>query len=221
MKNISIHSEPIDAQNRLAKLGLTEELLLQPVLRGQAEARSRTDNHPPMYRGLTPWGETTCALREILSPEGWTRCDEGNLPFTVNKEGTLAIIVATGDQNTGNKVINPCTKSVKGPQTIKAVEENDRQNTLFPMKLDTADVKKMCEVGGRETWMLLFHRDLETREVRCELSRPINVDEEGHVAAWAERIILNSIPFDADTLKIPTDAPQTPNIDVNVKLRSA
>jgi len=69
--------------------------------------------------------------------------------------------------------------------------------------------------------MLLFYRDLETRQVQCELSRPININEEGQVADWAERIILGPSPFDTDTLKVPTDAPQTPNIDVNVKLRTA
>jgi hypothetical protein len=174
-----------------------------------------------MYRGLTPWGEATCALREGLSPEGWTRSDEGNLPFTVNKENTLAIIVATGDENTGNNSASPCTKSTKGPQTAKAVAENERQASLFPIKMDPNDVEKMCETGGRETWMLLFHRDLEARQVRCELSRPINMNQEGQVADWAERIILGSIPLDADSVKIPTNAPQTPNINVNVKLRSA
>ncbi|HYW99711.1 MAG TPA: hypothetical protein VE822_11410 [Candidatus Elarobacter sp.] len=221
MKNIAVHSDPIDAHSRLAELGLTEDLLLQPVLRGLAEARSRTDNHPPMYRGLTPWGEATCALRESLSPLGWVRSDEENLPFTVNRDGTLAIIVATGDHNTGNKAISPCTKSAKGPQTIKAVEENERQASLFPMKIEIVDVEKLREVSGRETWMLLFYRDLETRQVQCELSRPININEEGQVADWAERIILGPSPFDTDTLKVPTDAPQTPNIDVNVKLRTA
>jgi hypothetical protein len=219
MKNIAIHFEPIDARRRLSQLGLTEDVLIQAVLRGQSEARSRTENHPKMYSALTPWGEANCALREGLSTEGWTRCDEGNLPFTVNKDETLAIIVATGDQNTGNKDLHPCTKSAKGPQTVKVVEENQR--SLFPIKIDSGDVEKMREAQGRETWMLLFHRDDVNYEVRCELSRPINMDEDGHVAGWAERIILRSTPFESDAVKIPTDAPQTPNINVNIKLRSA
>jgi len=219
MKNVAIYSEPSDAHRRLAQLGLTEDILIQAVLRGQAEGRSRTENHPQMYRGLTPWGEANCALREGLSTEGWIRCDEGNLPFTVNKDRTLAIIVATGDQNTGNKTLHPCTQSAKGPQTVKAVAENQR--SLFPIKIDSDDVEKMREAHGRQTWMLLFHRDAGNRQVRCELSRPIDMDEDGHVAGWAERIVLNPTPFDSDAVRIPTDAPQTPNIDVNVKLRNA
>jgi hypothetical protein len=174
-----------------------------------------------MYRGLTPWGETTCALRESLLLEGWTRSDEGNLPFTVNKNGTLAIIVATGDEKTGNKDESPCTKSTKGPRTASAVASNERQASLFPIQLIPDDLTKIEGPDGRMTWMLMFHRNFETRELRCELSRPINMDSEGHVARWAERIILRSIPLDFDTVSLPIDVPQTPNFDVDVKLRSA
>src|SRR5947207_12996195 len=108
MKNIAVHSDPIDAHSRLAELGLTEDLLLQPVLRGLAEARSRTDNHPPMYRGLTPWGEATCALRESLSPLGWVRSDEENLPLTAKRAVTLAIIMVSGEHNTAYSPVSPC-----------------------------------------------------------------------------------------------------------------
>jgi hypothetical protein len=54
------------------------------------------------------------------------------------------------------------------------------------------------------------------------LSLPVGMDEEGRVDGWDERIILGSTPFDADTLKVPTDVnpPQSPNIIVNVKRRA-
>jgi hypothetical protein len=221
MSTVAIYSQPIDARNRLAELGLAEEILSTAIKRGQAEARSRTDNHPPMYRYLTPWGETTCALREGLLPKGWTRSDEGNLPFTVNPDGTLAIIVSTGDQNTGNKDASPCTKCTKGPRTIDAVESNERQASLFPIHLTPADIKKMQETGRRITWILMFHRDPNTQELRFELSRPINMNEEGQVAGWYERIIFGAIPFDDNVDRMSPDVPQTPIIDVDVKLRSA
>ena len=58
---------------------------------------------------------------------------------------------------------------------------NQRQLTLFgDIRLQPADLANV-NVNGRMTWLLLMHRDLKTREVRCELSRPVNMNEDGRV----------------------------------------
>jgi hypothetical protein len=100
-----------------------------------------------------------------------------------------------------------------------AVADNEAQYKLFPdMRLTPTDLKA---IGARETWILLFYRDHETREVRSELSRPINVNMEGKVDGWAERIILKSRPIGGDVLEIPNDeTPQTPEIKVNINRRA-
>lgn len=214
-----VYSESIDVRRKLSDLGVSEEVLSEAVTRGQAEARARTDNHPPMYRNLTPWGETTCALRESLSRDGWKRSDEGNLPFTVNADSTLAILVSTGDQNTGNRDASPCTKCSKGPRTVDAVESN--QLSLLPVALTPEEIKAIQNAESRVTWMLLFYLDLTKRELRSELSSPIDMNREGQVADWAERIILTTMPFDGDVIRVTPEVPQTPTINVDVKLRSA
>jgi hypothetical protein len=74
---------------------------------------------------------------------------------------------------------------------------------------------------GQITWLLLIHCDWQQREVRCELSLPVGMDEEGRVDGWEERIILEPTPFDRDDLEIPDDEiEQTPAITVNVKRRA-
>jgi len=162
-----------------------------------------------------------CALREQVIPRNWERSDEGNLPFTVNPTRTVAIAVATGDEDTGKPDRQPCTKSSKGPMTKKAVRTNERQMLLFgDLRLRPEDLKKINE---RMTWLLLIHCDLETREVRSELSRPVNMNEEGRVDGWDERIILTSVPLDGDEAVIvpPVDnPPQTPEIVVEIKRRA-
>lgn len=220
--NSVAYIDPMEMRGRLAELGLKEEDLLLAIQRGQAARLSCTRNHPPQSSGYYAWSETVCTLRERLIPLGWERSDERNLPFTVNPEKSVAIAVATGDEATGRSDEKPCTKSSKGPRTAEAVAVNERQLELFgnlPLRPEQLAMFNECM-----TWLLLFHCDTEAREVRCELSRPVKMDEEGYVDDWAERVILTAFPFGGDSAKVPniplTDAPQSPEIVVEIKKRT-
>jgi hypothetical protein len=202
-----LHTEPFERRNRLAELGLDEDLLRQALQQGFSEWATCTLNHPPSFPGLLFWGETVKALRDLFAPFGWARSNEGNLPFTVNEAQTVAIAVATGDEATGNPDETPCTKSSKGPHTAGAVRVNARQLDLFPITVLPEDLARIKGDGKRMTWILLFNRDEANREVRCELSRPTSMSDNQHVDGWIERIILGSIPFDGDVAQIPTDRP--------------
>jgi hypothetical protein len=217
-----LHTQSFERRNRLADLGLDEEILRQALQRGFSEWAACTLNHPPSYPGLLFWGETVKVLRDLLAPAGWERSNEGNLPFTVNKARTVAIAVATGDEVTGNPDETPCTKSSKGPHTAGAIRINARQLDLFPIAVLPEDLARIKGDGKRMTWLLLFHRDENGREVRCELSRPTSMSENQHVDGWIERIILGSIPFDGDMTQLPADnAPEGPAVDaVEIKRRA-
>jgi hypothetical protein len=116
------------------------------------------------------------------------------LPLVLNESRTIAISVSTGTEGTGLRDGNPCTSSAKGPKTAGVVQVNQLQEFLFPeMALPS---KESLSATGRATWILLMHRDRDAQEVRCELSRPISMTDDGHVDGWAERIILNPTPFD-------------------------
>ena len=211
--------KPMQVRSRLADLGLEEINLLLPVQRGQAARLSCTTNHPPQFPGIYAWSETVCALREQLIPLGWERSDEGNLPFTVNAERSVAIAVATGDEATGHLEKKPCTKSSKGPRTAGAVADNEWQSLLFPdLRIRPEHLEK---INARMTWLLLIHSDMEAKQVRCELSRPVNMNDEGRVDDWAERIILTAFQFGGDSVNVPLDnAPQSPEIVVEIKKRA-
>ncbi len=201
----TVHMQPFERRNRLAELGLEEELLRQALQQGLSEWATCTDNHPTSFPGLLFWGETVKSLRDLLAPHGWERANEGNLPFTVNGAKTVAIAVATGDEETGNPEETPCTKSSKGPHTAGAVRVNALQLDLFPITVLPEDLARIKGDGKRMTWILLFHRDHVTREVRCELSRPTSMSDNQHVDGWIERIILEPIRFDGDIAQIPVD----------------
>jgi hypothetical protein len=142
------------------------------------------------------------------------------LPIVFHKKRKIAITVATGDEATGKPDFDPCTKCPKGPQTRSNISNN--QLKLFPEEFVRAAYEQTTAKSGFITWLLLFHADELTRQVRSELSLPVGMNEEGRVDGWDERIILGSAPFDADTLKVPVDdnPPQSPSIIVNVKRRA-
>lgn len=201
-----------DARRRLEELGLDSEALLDVARRGMAAAAGCTQNHPAVLSGILGWGETICALREYLIPEGWNRLDEANLPLTVNSDETVALTVATGDEDTGRPEGSPCTKSKKGPRVATAVAVNQLQ--LFPIPVHL----RQDEVAGRATWLLLIHRDRAARELRTELSRPVNMGEDGRVDGWSERIILGSVPFD-EQFNVRPASPDTPSPDIVVEIK--
>jgi hypothetical protein len=215
-----LHAEPHDVRNRLALLGLEEDSLLNAVRVGQLQRNNCTPHHPPSFPGLSAWADTVKTLRDILVPEGWQIDNPRGLPIVFHGKKRIALTVATGDEATGRPEFDPCTKSPKGPQTRSNISNN--QLKLFPEEYVRAAYEQTTAKTGFITWLLLIHSDELTREVRCELSLPVGMNEHGQVDGWDERIILGSTPFDADTLKVPTDVnpPQSPNIIVNVKRRA-
>ncbi|WP_019657960.1 hypothetical protein [Variovorax atrisoli] len=217
---MQIHVENHDVETRLAQLGLEEDQLAQIVKRGYVAFASCTLNDPPLYPGFTAWATMVRALREYLLPEGWERCDDNNYSLVINPVGTLAIAVATGDGATGCKDAQPTTRSSKGPSTAEAVTSNQLQLDLgFPPVEVAVSSNEATSEEQRMTWILLVHRALG--EVRCELSLPTSMGEDGRVDGWRERIILGAIPTDLDPLEVtPPSPPDQPDIDVDVKRRA-
>lgn len=212
MSNRPLVETGTDARRRLEELDLETEWLLEAARRGMAAAASCTANHPAVLSGILGWGETICALRDRLLPEGWRRLDEGNLPLTVNEAGTIALTVATGDEETGRPDGNPCTKSKKGPRVASAVANNQLQ--LFPVAVHL----RPDDATGRVTWLLLIHRDRAARELRAELSRPVSMGEDGRVAAWSERIMLGAVPYD-DPVIVDPASPKNSGSDIVVEIK--
>lgn len=207
----AIRSIPSDVSARLASLGLTQEDLIQAVSRGILARSECTPNHPPLHAGFVTWSNTVCALREILMSKGWTRSDDGNYSVVIHPSGSLAIAVATGDENTGSLNANPMTKSPKGPSTRSAIAVNQNQASLFP---ELIPVLPSSEIEGRMTWLLLI--GYISGKVKAELSLPINCD--GKVDGWKERLILSDIEIDPSrAISIDPVLPNLPDIEIDVQ----
>lgn len=197
--------------DRLAELGLTEEVLLQSVTIAQGFAARCTDNHPRIYAGLVMWAETLKAARDLLRPLGWHKQETGTYERFINEAGTVGIAVASGTEGVGIAYLTPSNKSPKGRNTVEAVETNCTMD-LFP---DLPAVKIGDEEADCETWVLLHYFDARSGERRVELSRPREIAKDGRISRWFERIILPPLSLDNDFAEI--DSPDLPDVDFDIE----
>lgn len=205
-----VYSDPDAVFDRLAQLGLREDLLCEALLQAHLHRSRLTRNHPRIFFGLEMWGWSVASLREQLAPLGWLAADLGNFPLTVNEALGIAIAIASGDEATGNSLETPSNRSRKGRNTVDAVEMN-RQADMFAEFLP----QSRKEPEAKDTWVLLHFSDTVKRELRMELSRPSDIGDDGRITTWTERIILGSLPLDGDSVEIMP--PSGPDIDIDIR----
>lgn len=209
-----MHVEPHSVRSRLEQLGLTEAPLLRAVMAGFIAKANCTENHPPLFPPIAAWSESVRTLRDVLKPEGWTRFNDQNSPKTVSPDGTISIIVSTGNEATGNPNAEPSTTSSKGPNTADAIEVNRSMQLSLPGL--EAPVPLHDEDEKVSTWILLVHH--AKHELRAELSLPLAVGTDGRVSVWQERIILRAQPLDGEPVVITP--PIQPDIDIAVRRKA-
>lgn len=207
----AVYVEALDIYQRLALLGLKESSLREAMMQGYLARARLTANHPRIFHGTSTWAETVASLRELLRPDSWEKSDIGNYELTLNSTQDIAIQVVTGDEGTGLPQAMPSNKCPKGRNTIEAIN-NNHQLDLFEELIPLA-----CRgIKNLSTWILLYR--IATDEIRCELSLPSTISEEGKIRGWKERIILRPLyrgekPFEVR----PT---QNPEIDIEIKRKA-
>jgi hypothetical protein len=214
MQPTVVHTSTIDVVNALAQLGLTPDILIESIRRGEIGRDSCTKNDPPNAPGFYAWAGTVRALRDILMPQKWMRNDEDCYPRVINADKTIAITVVTGDDGTGKSSANPKTKYPKGAATQAAISCNQQSLRFeeFPPIEDEADETAETWI----TWMLLRKRTGDS--VFAELSLPSSMTKDGQVESWQTRIILDPILIDPN-IEVEDDSSEPP-IDVPVRRRS-
>jgi hypothetical protein len=212
----SIHHEQADVDSRLANLGFEADLLRRAVSLGLSEGAQCTANDPVILQSFINWGKTVGFLRDQLVPQGWQRVRRAGYETTVSQDGKVALAVAAGDEGTGLPKFPVRTRTPKGPATFKAVLANTGMSTREMSEL--VDSFPTAEpLPQAKTWILLFFADTVKQEIRVELSLPTGVAQDGQVAVWGERLILEPMswsgPGAADLLD-DGDQPEEPDIPV-------
>lgn len=214
-------TDPWDVNRRLAELGVTLEILMKAVQASQAARAACTENDAPTAPGFSAWNGAVRSLREDLGLEHWRRVNDTGQPLIVRPDGELAITPASGDENTGREgILDPKTRSCKGPRTIEKVNAN---GWIFPeLEEDEADRVNATNKRRGNLWILLIHYDRTIEQVRSELSRPIDVDQEGRIVEWSQRLILTPFDVEPEYKALPNEGsgPDGGEIDIEIKRRA-
>jgi hypothetical protein len=187
-------AEPTALDRRLGAVGVPFEALDRAIRRGEEIARQATPLHPVMAAGTYRWMETVAVLRTELAGLGWKPNDVRNSPRIVSPDKTKAVMVTAGNFRTGLEGDpQPRSARPKGPATRRSIQVNGQLAFQWPGLEDLAGEAAQ----GVETWALLYFRrnpsDGEEGFIRAELSLPVEVNEQGSVLGWRDRIILPQI----------------------------
>ena len=211
---VEVYFHPIEVDDRLGNLDLDVDTLWRSLQFGQAYAADCTRHDPPSGKGIIAWDKVNRMLRDLLVPSGWSIENHMNYAMTVHPNGKWAVIVATGDEQTGLPTGAPQTRSSKGPATQRAISRNINQ--LSFAQLDpTWSVRP-----ARLTWILLYRFDAEDYSIYGELSLPVSMTSDGHVNRWQTRIMLSDPKGDSMVTPVTPQFEGGDDIDVPVELKA-
>lgn len=213
-------SEPALVANRLFELNasLNEPLLREVNEHGYRARIEATELHPPTAAGSYHWHAAVFGIRSMLVGQGWKPEDSRNCPFIVSPDHTIAIVVMTGDSDTGCIDGYPTNQAEKGAVLKQAIANNQKQLKLFNAGSVSSNLANSKD--ATQLWVLLYHVTVGSNgkaEVRAELSLPSQFERK-KIIGWKERIILASILPDGETL-MQDDTPTGP-IDVPIERRT-
>ncbi len=210
---------PEAVERRVIELGLTVELLVAAIRRGQNAADFCTPSHPKTYPGSVAWGETTAGVRDDTSVLGWVFGDEDNIPRTTSPDGSVTVIVVSGNHRTGLRSEKaPQGKRPRGEAGIRLVRRHAQieLEELLPVAVTSGEEETITALGP--TWFLMYCR--AENVVRGELSLAKGVSDSGRLLEWSERLILPEI----DLLNTPDTTNRSsetvPDVNVPVERRA-
>ena len=189
MSQIAIH-EGWAADERLASLGLSADMLVRSAQRAAAEAATCTAFDARGAAGSLMWTRILRYLREELAMTGWDVSRPRNSELTYHRELGLQLVVTSGDRMTGQMVGSPQPKDAKGPTFFEAVDSNQDPFDVGP-SFSTPDLPERRHDDQLETWVVVYR--LSGRQLHLEVSKPASVDPSGYIL-WDERIIV-SVPM--------------------------
>lgn len=171
-----------DLARLLAPLRLEASVFERAVSVAAAESRTFTPGAPKSAPEITRWLRTVETVHEelMLLQLGWRRFDPQNLPYFLQPDLNLGLIVSSGNEFTGVTYGSPTTKNPKGSAFARRVDDNGKV-AMFGQPTDEG------EVIVDDARILLYNE--RAGLVHLELSRPTAMLG-SFVNVWSERIIF-------------------------------
>lgn len=200
--------EPEHIRSRLGELSphLSAQLVSNAIVSGLSARNDTTRASAVTAPGLQQWLKTVETLRLLLSESLWHIHDEFNCPFISSPDRSVSIVVMTGCSETGKIGFqDPTNQAEKGAVVKDFVLANRQAELCFHDAVKAA----RAERSDTQVWVLLYHYDKGSNEVRFELSYPTKFDRK-KIVQWGERIIFGGISNDPNGFTIVQDIPNSP-----------
>lgn len=190
-----------DLNKRLSTMRLEAWCFENALARGSMEAASYSSGAPNSAPELGRWLRSTEELHNglVALQAGWERADPMNQPTWFNPVTHTAIVVSSGDENTG-QVSNsePSNRNPKGQSFAALVEDNSKAR-LFDAFTAVGDLASI-----KETWVFLYYA--YNGRVFSELSLPILMPN-GYIESWHERLLMPTFDDGAGAFENVTSPP--------------
>jgi len=196
-----------DLSQRLAPMGVELWCFENALASGAAEAASYSAGAPNSAPELGRWLRTVEELHNGLVglQQGWERSDPMNQPTWINPSRHTAVVVSSGDENTGERTFsNPSNRNPKG-RSFGALVAANEQASFFDALSKSGEM-----VDVNETWVFLY--DARQGFVYSELSLPI-VMPGLFIESWRERVLLPR--FDDRVSKFESSSEEESDQDFN------
>lgn len=205
------HDEYVFAGNTaweyLAGMGIQGETLERALRRAFVRSRAVTPWHARNAQGTYFYHELLAALRYELVVQGsWTMDSTNNIESTISPDGRIAILVWSGNPDTGNPLKIPAPRREHGHPSLRRAIDN-QQLSVLPEAGRPRGHKQ-------ETWVLLHYQDQDI--VKAELSLPLGADLARRVVrGWRPRLILP--PTELTTQVLGEDVDHRED-DINIRV---
>ncbi|MFT8737235.1 MAG: hypothetical protein ABF760_07215 [Zymomonas mobilis] len=207
-------------------LGFSEEKISK-VLQGGYDARQPSSYDSPIAAGSRQYFAIVKGAGQVLcTEENWIKYTRKNSNYFIDPNHERALLVSSGNSNTGIEKAIPSTKRNKGPEFTRLVNANAQQIPNFPISdlmsknwtclqarlpFTESEIRQITPQNLSKgslfvpTWLLLYFND--KNEIRWEISYPIYLNNKGFIVEWEQRIIMPAIPINNPIL------PRNPNPD--------
>lgn len=205
-----------EGDHRLAKFGLSTELIHTALRPGLSRASNRTAMALRSTPGTDIYHESMERLNQRLAEAGWRLVYVGHQPRLLHPDLFISFTIASGT-NVANpdRRLAPRTRP-KGKSTRDSLAGPRAQIAALFDVPEVVQEKELVAAAEKAPLWLLVHERTE-QGLNLELSRPAEMTASGIVTDWDDRIVIDFLDIEGDLSVFST--PDDDGIDVAIEPR--
>lgn len=221
------NTDPAWHIQRLAELGLSNDMFCKVIERAAADVRTCTDLDAPAARGFMFWSRTNRYMAEELTPNKWRYTKRDSILRVIHPSGSHCVTAISGEGGVGDLKKSVRSKNPKGAAMARVVELNESIGTALFTRDEALYGRELDQIP---TWILLYKRVKAKRgkkgqpgtpaKIVAELSLPTRMEGK-FINQWWERhpITVSGLDdpgTDINLLDLPGGGGAGPKVEVEL-----